>query len=294
MRPPVPLRDADVAMYRAKGRGRHCFALFDEQLHLEALQLLELENELHQALQRHQFCPYFQPIVHLESGMIAGYESLLRWNHPRHGILPPGNFLKVAEDTGLIEQIDWQMLTVTCQQIPALAAHGRYVTLNVSPRRFLSSDLADSLLAEMDMHQVAHHSIRIEITEDAMLGNPDQVLTTLGRLRDAGVLAALDDFGTGYSSLSYLHRFPLHALKIDRSFVRDLQPDGTGGSAAVVRAVVAMADSLGLEVIAEGIETPAQRKVLMALGCKKGQGFLFGPGRPAAEWQAHSGRFELL
>jgi diguanylate cyclase (GGDEF)-like protein len=278
------LRDADVAMYRAKSRGRQCFALFDERLHQEALHLLELESELRHAVTRHEFQPYFQPIVDLQSGHIVGYESLLRWHHPTRGVLAPGEFLKVAEDTGIIEQIDWQMLSLTCQAIPALAQGDRYVTLNVSPRRFHAPDLAQRLLAQLDRNQVDHHSIRIEITEDAMLENPDQVLATLAQLRDAGVMAALDDFGTGYSSLSYLHIFPLHAIKIDRSFVRDLEPEAAGGSAAVVRAVLAMAASLGLQVIAEGVETEAQRLQLVELGCTRGQGFLFGHSMPSNHW----------
>ena len=280
------LRDADVAMYRAKSRGRHCFALFDEGLHKEALHLLELESELRYAIQRHEFVPAFQPIVDLSDGRVMGYEALLRWHHPHRGIVLPGEFLKVSEDSGSIEHIDWQMLAATCQHIPALAIDGRYVTLNVSPRRFHSPDLANRLLETLASHGVPAHCIRVEITEDALLENPDQVLATLETLRKAGVLAALDDFGTGYSSLSYLHRFPMHALKIDRSFVRDLEPGNgtTGSSAAVVRAVLAMASSLGIEVIAEGIETEAQRNMLIALGCTRGQGFLFSQALPASEW----------
>jgi diguanylate cyclase (GGDEF)-like protein len=280
------LRDADVAMYRAKARGRHCFALFDECLHQEALRLLALESELRHAVLRHEFQPYFQPIVNLHDGGIVGFESLLRWNHPTRGLLAPAAFLKVAEDNGIIEQIDWQMLAATCKAIPSLVHSGRYVTLNVSPRRFHAPDLAQRLLAELQAHGVAPNSIRIEVTEDAMLENPNQVLNTLGTLRNAGVLSALDDFGTGYSSLSYLHRFPLHALKIDRSFVRDLESSNVAGSAAVVRAVVAMAHSLGLEVIAEGIETQLQCDLLLDLGCQKGQGFLFDKAHPVTHWLA--------
>ena len=162
----------------------------------------------------------------------------------------------------------------------------RYLTLNVSPRRFRSPTLAGELLGELAAHGVPTRCVRIEVTEDALLENPDQVFATLDTLQRAGVLAALDDFGTGYSSLSYLHRFPLHALKIDRSFVRELKPIQQGGSsAAVVRAVLALAGTLGLEVIAEGIETDAQREALLELGCTRGQGFLFSQARPAAEWQ---------
>jgi EAL domain-containing protein (putative c-di-GMP-specific phosphodiesterase class I) len=224
--------------------------------------------------------------VDLRDGGVLGYESLLRWNHPRRGLVPPGEFLKAAEDSGSIEQIDWQMLANTCRDIRDLPLDGRYVTLNVSPRRFRSPTLAQQLLDQLQAHGIEPACIRIEVTEDALLENPDQVFTTLGTLHQAGVLAALDDFGTGYSSLSYLHRFPLHALKIDRSFVRDLEPMREDGSTAVVRAVLALAGTLGLEVIAEGIETEQQRTCLLELGCTRGQGFLFSHARPATEWRA--------
>jgi diguanylate cyclase (GGDEF)-like protein len=284
------LRDADVAMYRAKAHGRRRFEIFDERLHQEALQLLDLENDLRHAIQRDEFEPHFQPIVALRDGRVLGYESLLRWKHPQRGLVLPEEFLKVAEDNGSIEQIDWQMLVNTCRDIAALQADGRYVTLNVSPRRFRSPHLARRLLDELAAHDIPPGCVRIEVTEDALLDNPDQVFTTLDTLRRAGVLAALDDFGTGYSSLSYLHRFPLHSLKIDRSFVRELRPaHDEGGSAAVVRAVLALASTLGLEVIAEGIETEAQRDMLLELGCECGQGFLFSHARPVAEWQAAEG-----
>ena len=281
------LRDADVAMYRAKAHGRQRFEIFDERLHQEALHLLDMESDLRHAIQRREFEPQFQPIVDLVDGRIVGFESLLRWRHPQRGLVLPGAFLKVAEDNGSIEQIDWQMLAATCRAIPALQLGGRYVTLNVSPRRFRSPTLARQLLDELAVHDVPTSCVRIEVTEDALLENPDQVFATLDTLQRAGVLAALDDFGTGYSSLSYLHRFPLHALKIDRSFVSELKPTHAGGSsAAVVRAVLALAGTLGLEVIAEGIETEAQRDLLLELGCTRGQGFLFSHARPAAEWQA--------
>ncbi len=279
------LRDADVAMYRAKAHGRRRFEIFDERLHQEALHLLELESDLRHALQRGEFEPHFQPIVDLRDRQVLGYESLLRWNHPQRGLVLPGEFLKVAEDNGSIEQIDWQMFANTCRDIPAFCASGLYVTLNVSPRRFRFASLANRLLDELAAHDIPSRCVRIEVTEDALLENPDQVFTTLDTLREAGVLAVLDDFGTGYSSLSYLHRFPLHALKIDRSFVRELGPVYAGGSAAVVRAVLALAGTLGLEVIAEGIETETQRLRLLELGCTRGQGFLFSPAQPAGMWQ---------
>jgi len=285
------LRDADVAMYRAKARGRQRFEIFDERLHQEALHLLDLEGDLRRAIQRSEFEPHFQPIVRLHDRHVIGYEALLRWRHPQRGLLLPGDFLAIAEESGSVEQIDWQMFEKTCSEIPTLEMNGGYVTLNVSPRHFRSPALAHQMLALLAAHDLPAHSVRLEITEGALLDNPDQVFATLDALRRAGVLAALDDFGTGYSSLSYLHRFPLHALKIDRSFVSELQRGIAGGSAAVVRAVLALANTLGMEVIAEGIETSEQRDYLLEIGCTQGQGYLFSHARPASEWaeafQAH-------
>jgi diguanylate cyclase (GGDEF)-like protein len=280
------LRDADVAMYRAKAHGRQRFEIFDERLHQEALQLLDLESDLRRAIQRAEFEPHFQPIVNLRDRSVVGYEALLRWRHPGRGVLAPVEFLKVAEDSGSVEQIDWQLFDRACREIPALQGNGGYVTLNVSPRHFRSPALARQLLDLIAEHGVEPSKVRVEVTEGAMLDNPDQVFATLDALRDAGVLAALDDFGTGYSSLSYLHRFPLHALKIDRSFVSALQPGNRGGSAAVVRAVLALANTLGMEVIAEGIETEEQRQWLLEIGCEMGQGFLFSRARPMEDWLA--------
>jgi EAL domain-containing protein (putative c-di-GMP-specific phosphodiesterase class I) len=169
-----------------------------------------------------------------------------------------------------------------------LGADSGYVTLNVSPRHFRSPLLAGQMLQLFDAHHLPHDRVRLEVTEGALLDNPDQVRTTLEALRAAGVVAALDDFGTGYSSLSYLHRFPLHTLKIDRSFVSALHQGEHGGSTAVVRAVLAMARTLGMDVVAEGVETDEQRDCLLEIGCELGQGFLFSRARPASEWAAQA------
>ncbi len=278
------LRDADVAMYRAKAKGRQRFEVFDERLHREALRLLDLEGDLRRALLREDFEPHFQSIVRLRDASVVGCEALLRWRHPERDLLLPGDFLAVAEESGSAEQIDWQMFDKTCRAIPLLLGEGDYVTLNVSARHFRSPDLAQRLLALLASHGVPTHCVRLETTEGALFENPEQVRATLEALRAAGVLAALDDFGTGYSSLSYLHRFPFHALKIDRSFVTDLAPGRADGSSAVVRAVLALAATLGMEVVAEGIETTEQRDALIELGCTFGQGFLFSHPQPAARW----------
>ncbi|MFO1495016.1 MAG: EAL domain-containing protein [Lysobacterales bacterium] len=277
------LRDADVAMYRAKSQGRQRFELFDERLRAEALRVLDLEGDLRRALARGEFEPHFQAIVRLADSRVVGYEALLRWRHNERGLLLPGDFLTVAEDNGSIEQIDWQMFALACRDAARLPEREAYICINVSARQLRAQDFDRSCLKLIEESGLAPGRVRIEVTEGALLDNPDHVRRLLERLRDAGVYVQLDDFGTGYSSLSYLHRFPIHSLKIDRSFVSDLRPGDHGGSAAVVRAIHALADSLKLEVIGEGIETHAQCRALMDLGCTLGQGYLFARPLPVEE-----------
>jgi diguanylate cyclase (GGDEF)-like protein len=279
-RPEELLRDADVAMYRAKAQGRQRIELFDEQLRAEALRVLDLEGDLRRGLARGEFEPHFQAIVRLDDASVVGYEALLRWRHGDRGLLLPGDFLTVAEDNGSIEQIDWQIFAMACRDALRLPERHAYVSINVSARQLRAPDFDTSVLRLIGAQGLDPHRVRLEVTEGALLDNPDQVRRLLESLREAGVLVQLDDFGTGYSSLSYLHRFPIHSLKIDRSFVSDLKPGQEKGSAAVVRAIHALADSLGLEVIGEGIETHDQCRALQDLGCRIGQGFLFS--RPQA------------
>jgi diguanylate cyclase (GGDEF)-like protein len=276
------LRDSDVAMYRAKSLGRQRYEVFDERLHREALALLDLEGDLRRALAREEFEPYFQTICDLRTGAIIGYEALLRWHHPDRGLLLPGDFLKVAEENGSAEMIDWQVFHRVMKVVPQVCAGGRYVTINVSARHFRDADLSDNIISMLKTHDVRPEQVRIEVTEGALLENPEQIRSILDALSEHGVLALLDDFGTGYSSLSYLHQFPMHSLKIDRSFVADLDPSRGSGKAAVVRAIIALAHSLGVEVIGEGIEQSVQRQALIELGCMYGQGFLFSDPRPAS------------
>jgi predicted signal transduction protein with EAL and GGDEF domain len=269
------LRDADIAMYRAKSAGRHRFEVFDEQLHDQALHLLETESDLRRGITRREFEPYFQPIVRLADGGIVGFEALMRWNHPERGVLAPGAFLQVAEASGNMEALDWQVFEQSMRMIPQLLEPGQYVNLNLSPRHFRSPDLDERFLALIRAHGVQPGQVRIEITEGALMENPEQVGRAFERLHAAGVHVALDDFGTGYSSLSYLHRFQMQTLKIDRSFVGDLKPTEEGSSTAVVRAILALSRSQRMEVVAEGIETETQRQALLDLGCELGQGYFF-------------------
>lgn len=280
-RPEEMLRDADVAMYRAKSRGRNRYEMFDEALRFEALRVHDLESDLRRAIANAQFEPYFQRIVRLADGVTIGFEALLRWNHESRGLLLPEEFLSVAEDSGLIEQIDWYLFESACRAYVDIVHNGEYVSINVSPRHFHSPELADRLLAMANRYSIPPNGLRIELTEGALLDDSLLVRATLDRLHRGHVAAQLDDFGTGYSALSYLHRFPIGALKIDRSFVADLGHAGGKGSEAVVKAILALAKSLDIEVVGEGIETDAQRRILLELGCDHGQGFLFAYPQPA-------------
>lgn len=271
------LRDADAAMYRAKAEGRDRSAVFDEDMRAHATRLLDLEADLRRAIINESFVPHFQPIVRLSDGAIVGYEALLRWEHELHGALPPAEFIGVGEDSGLIEQVDWLVYE---RVIDWLRRSGdAYVSINVSPRHFRSDDFADRLLRMLDVAGADPRRLRIEITEVALLDDAPRALRMLNKLRTRGVLALLDDFGTGFSALSYLHRFPIQSLKIDRSFVSGLDGDTQAESLALVRAILALAGTLGIDTIGEGIETLEQRNILAELGCQFGQGFFYG--RPA-------------
>jgi EAL domain-containing protein (putative c-di-GMP-specific phosphodiesterase class I) len=280
---PELLRDADVAMYRAKNKGRNRYELFDEALRHEALRVHDLESDLRHAIAEDRFVPYFQPIVRLSDGVVMGYEALLRWRHEERGVLSPVDFLAVAEESGLIEQIDWRMFEETMQQMDQIASPSQYVSINVAPRYFRSPDLAARLIGMAQRHGIDGGRLRIELTEGALLDDSQLVLDTIEQLRDGGIRAQLDDFGTGYSALSYLHRFPLSALKIDRSFIADLARTDGQDSQAVVRAILALAQSLDIDVVGEGIETSDQRDLLSALGCGYGQGYLFAHPAPLIE-----------
>ena len=271
------LRDADAAMYRAKASGRDRFALFDEAMREDAVRILDLEGDLRRAINVDGFTTFFQPIVRLTDDHVIGHEALLRWHHERRGLLMPGEFMGLGEDSGLIEEVDWLVYRQVAHRL-ALGGHG-YISVNVSPRHFRSADFADRLLRLIDDAGADPSRLRIEITEVALLDDVPRALQMLQVLRHRGVLAQLDDFGTGYSALSYLHRFPIECLKIDQSFVAGLVGESRTESLAVVRAIQALAGTLGIHTIGEGIETQAQREALQQLGCVYGQGYLLG--RPA-------------
>lgn len=278
------VRDADLALYRAKELGRKRFELFDETLTKNAVDELTMEGELRHALQCDEFEPYFQPVCRLDNGDVVGYEALLRWNHPLDGVIGPADFLKVAQDSGHIEAIDWRLFELGCRAMLRLCDRNMFLTINVSALHLRDMDFDKRLVRLLETTGVAPERLIIEVTEGALLDDPDRVRATLDRLRKVGVGAALDDFGTGYSSLSYLHSLPLRMLKIDRAFVHALDDGMHTTTTTVVAAILALARALNIQVVAEGIETPAQRAALLRMGCEFGQGFLLGRPAPVGQW----------
>jgi EAL domain-containing protein (putative c-di-GMP-specific phosphodiesterase class I) len=251
--------------------------------------LLEIENDLRRGITREEFVPFYQPVVDIHVGTTIGYEALMRWQHPKRGLLLPGEFLSIAEDTGASETIDWQIFAQVCRQTNDLARTSEtFVGINLSARHFRNPDLDRRLLQLLAEHGVPPSRIRLEITERAMLDNPPEAKRTLQVLCNAGIRISLDDFGTGYSSLSYLHQYPVQALKIDQSFIRGLSSHSEGGSDAVIRSILAMAKLLSMQVIAEGVETTEQRDLLMGMGCRYAQGFLYSPAEPFETWAGHA------
>ncbi len=274
------LRDADIALYRAKEKGRKRFELFDETLAKNVVDVLTLEGELRHALLHDEFEPHFQPICRLDGGQVLGYEALIRWNHPRRGLLKPEDFIKIAQDCGMIEAIDWRMFELSCRALAGYDEGEPFMTLNVSALHLGSADFDARLLGLVGRSGLPPGRLIAEVTEGALIENPERVRAMLERLRSFGVGAALDDFGTGYSSLSYLHSLPLRMLKIDRAFVCELNKGSNTSSTRVVAAILALARALDIQVIAEGIETETERDALLAMGCEMGQGYLLGHPEP--------------
>lgn len=269
------LRDADVAMYQAKRQGGACFRVFTPQMQTNTLDAFQLEQELHQAIQRQEFEVYYQPIVSLPTQVFKGFEALVRWHHPQRGVLSPSEFLPVAKETGLITLIDEWMMQTACQQMvewqrefaltPPLT-----VSVNVSSRLFIQPDLVHKVQAILQSTGLDPKCLTLEITEDVIMTNIEQSAATLNQLRALQVHLTIDDFGTGYSSLNRLQGLAFHGLKIDRCFIRDSE------STELVRAIVLLAHTMGLYAIAEGVETADQVQTLGEVGCEYAQGYYFG------------------
>jgi diguanylate cyclase (GGDEF)-like protein len=275
------LRRAEMAMYRAKRLGRARHVLFDTEMHDRELTLLKIETDMRRALERQEFMIYYQPFVEAGTGRLTGVEALLRWRRPRHGMVPPDEFIPVAEESGLIVPIgDWVLLHA-CEQNRAWQVVGlpRFpVAVNLSGRQFRQRNLLEYVPKVLESTGLEPCFLELEITEGTIMENAEANIKTLNELHEIGVRICIDDFGTGYSSLAYLKRFPIDTIKIDKSFVRDVNTDPD--SAAIVEAIIAMARSLQIRVIAEGVETREQLEVLRTLKCNEMQGHLFC--RPAS------------
>lgn len=280
------LRDADAAMYQAKATGGGRFEVFDATLRFQARQKLLIQSSLPPSLAEDRFLLHYQPVVQCGTGRVVGSEGLLRWDRPGVGLVSPGGFIAVAEETGFIVPLGrWAMREACRQQAEwrrsGAVSEASWVAVNLSPRQFAHPGLYDDVVDALRDHELPAEALRLELTESAVMAEPDLAVRLLSRLRDLGVAVALDDFGTGYSSLAHLHRFPLSELKIDRRFVSQL---GTVVDAeAIVRAMVGVGHALGQRVIGEGVETVEQLELLTTLECDAVQGYLMGPGRPAEE-----------
>lgn len=272
------LRDADTATYRAKGLGKDRFAVFDTAMHIQAIARFKLETDLRQAFERQEFRVYYQPIVSLESGTISGFEALLRWQHPEHGLISPTVYLSVAEETGLLIPIGQWVLHEACRRVRAWQAQYSsisvlYMSVNLSSTQFLRTSLLQEIDQALLETGLEARSLRLEITETVMMENAETATATLLQLKTRNIQTSLDDFGTGYSSLSHLQRFPIDALKIDQSFIGRMVLNGE--SFEIVKTIIALAHNLGRKVVAEGVETVEQLAVLRSLKCEEGQGYLF-------------------
>ncbi len=277
------LRDADIAMYRAKAQGRGRYELFDRRMHAHAVEVLQIETDLRRAVERKEFVLHYQPILDLDARRVLTCEALLRWQHPQRGLIYPAQFLSIAEETGVINEISSWLLQEACRQNRCWRDSGLpdiCVSVNISPRQFVHQDvtaLVEKCLSEEGLEPA---SLQLELTESALMESSESSLRPLTDLYHKGVQISLDDFGTGYSSLVYLRRFPIHNIKIDQSFVKRVPADS--GDVAVVAGLIGLAHTLGLQVIAEGVETAAQLQFLRNHGCDAVQGYLIGRPRDAA------------
>ena len=272
------LRSADMAMYRAKAAGRARYEMFDRAMHTDALERLRLETDMRRAIELGEFVLHYQPLVSLRTGRVTGLEALVRWQHPDRGLVHPADFIPVAEETGLIVSIGKWVLIEACRRIKEWqAAHPRpellTIGVNLSVKQFSQPDLIDQIRSALETTGAPASSLRIEITESAIIDKGRAAVSILSRIRELGAQVYLDDFGTGYSSLSYLHGLPIDAIKIDRAFVSSMDTDDK--NLRLVRTILTLAEIVGVRAEAEGISTSEQLRELRALNCEQGQGYLF-------------------
>ncbi|MCC7146340.1 MAG: EAL domain-containing protein [Phycisphaeraceae bacterium] len=280
------LRDADIAMYRAKSRGRACHVVFDQKMHEEIRASVELENDLRRAVERAELRLFYQPIISLDNGSLRGFEALIRWQHPQHGFLSPDKFIPLAEETGLIIPIGQWVIETACRQLRAWqnenpSAPKFYVSVNLSKRQLVVANLLQTVQEALRQTDLTPGQLKLEVTESTIVQDAQASNLTLTQLQEAGVGLMMDDFGTGHSSLSRLHLFPIETVKIDRAFLRGVE--GSRQFAAVIQAIITLAHNLKLQVVAEGVETEGQLAQLIALECDAAQGYYFAKPMPPTE-----------
>jgi len=288
------LQNAEAAMRRAKEVGLNTFEHYKPSMNARALERLSLESDLRNAIANSQLCAFYQPQVEIKSGRITGAEALLRWRHPDLGMVQPGQFIPIAEDTGLILSIGEWVLRTACKEARRCQVESGkpfVISVNLSVSQFRQQNLVSMVESAIKDANLPPELLELEITETMSMKNPEDTMAVLRKLKDLGVRIAIDDFGTGYSSLSYLKRFPIDTLKIDRSFIIDIPENSR--DAEIVKAIITMAHSLDLSVIAEGVETEPQAQYLLDNGCESMQGYLFSPPVPLADyeklWAKHKG-----
>lgn len=273
------LRDADTAMYHAKSRGKARYWIFNPQINSQGLTRLKLETDLRLAFKHQQLVVYYQPIICLHTDTISGFEALVRWNHPERGFVSPGEFIPVAEDTGLIIPLGLWVMQEACRQLSIwqqkYPASNLKMSVNLSVKQFAQPDLIEQIDRILQETQLDSRNLKLEITESAIMDRAESATSILEELKQRQIKLSIDDFGTGYSSLSYLHRFPVDTLKIDRSFINRIGESGE--NLEIIEAIVTVAHNLNMTIVAEGIETSQQKVYLKDIHCEEGQGYLFSP-----------------
>jgi predicted signal transduction protein with EAL and GGDEF domain len=274
------MKAADIALYTVKADGCGVYRFYDEAMNALAMARHLLITDLRGALERQELTLYYQPIASISSAQVMGYEALVRWRHPERGLVPPSEFISIAEETGLIVPICAWVLKTACADI-AKCPQSIKVAVNVSPIQFQSDNLVQAVKDALTMSGLSPHRLEIEITESTLMRKDSMTMKQLAELQGLGIQIALDDFGTGYSSLSYLQTYPVQCIKIDGTFVNQLGP--LQSAAPIIQAITTLASSLGMRTVAEGVESEEQLNLLRLLGCTEAQGYYFSPPRPASE-----------
>ncbi|MEL7407197.1 MAG: bifunctional diguanylate cyclase/phosphodiesterase, partial [Cyanobacteria bacterium J06558_2] len=272
------LQASHTAMYKAKATGKTHYEVFATKMHQQALERLQIEADLNQAINNREFELYYQPIVCLQTGTIQGFEALVRWISPTRGFVSPGEFIPVAEETGLIMPMGEWILAAACSQMQSWRqefphAESVFMSVNISSRQFAQADLISQIIATLNQTGLNAENLKLEITESMVMDNVDNTISLLNQLQELKIKISMDDFGTGFSSFSYLHRFPLNTLKVDRSFVSNMIQGQKNRE--IVNTIIILAHRLGMDVIAEGIETQEELSLLKQFNCEYAQGYFF-------------------